>query len=172
MAKQVINLGTAPNGAGGDDRRSAWQKAIANFDELYAAVAGVFNRSNIVGTVSQNAGVPTGAILQSGTNANGYWVKYADGTLVCTGERYLGGQTSAAAGGIFYAGPFSGFNFPHPFVGSPKVTINIVSPSGLRWASNGSALPTATSSGAFFVLGPAASIDYPTATYTAIGRWF
>lgn len=35
MSKQNINLGTAPNGAGGDDRRSAWVKAIANFKELY-----------------------------------------------------------------------------------------------------------------------------------------
>lgn len=40
MAKQVINLGTAPSGAGGDDRRSAWIKAIANFDEIYAALGG------------------------------------------------------------------------------------------------------------------------------------
>ncbi|MNJ32906.1 hypothetical protein D3C77_275840 [compost metagenome] len=41
MAKQVINLGTAPSGAGGDDRRSAWQKAISNFNELYDWITGV-----------------------------------------------------------------------------------------------------------------------------------
>jgi len=35
MAKQVINLGASPSGAGGDDRRSAWVKARANFTELY-----------------------------------------------------------------------------------------------------------------------------------------
>lgn len=36
MAKQVINLGAAGNnGAGGDDRRSAWLKGKANFTELY-----------------------------------------------------------------------------------------------------------------------------------------
>ncbi|MFV3288528.1 hypothetical protein ACNFBR_07310 [Pseudomonas sp. NY11955] len=40
MTKQVINLGSSPNGAGGDDRRSAWLKAIANFDEIYAALGG------------------------------------------------------------------------------------------------------------------------------------
>lgn len=83
MAKQVINVGTAPSGAGGDDRRSAWLKAIANFDELYTAVVGVFNRSNIVGAVSQSAGVPTGAIIQRGNNGNGEFVRYADGTQIC-----------------------------------------------------------------------------------------
>lgn len=39
MTKQTINLGTAPNGADGDTQRSAWAKAGANFDELYASTA-------------------------------------------------------------------------------------------------------------------------------------
>jgi len=41
MAKQTVSLGTAPAGAGGDDRRSAWLKAIANFNELYDWLTGV-----------------------------------------------------------------------------------------------------------------------------------
>nr|WP_314614846.1 hypothetical protein [uncultured Pseudomonas sp.] len=41
MAKQVINLGASPTGAGGDDRRSAWVKARSNFTELYNWIAGV-----------------------------------------------------------------------------------------------------------------------------------
>lgn len=83
MAKQTINLGTAPSGAGGDDRRSAWLKAIANFDELYNFIATAFNRANILGTVGQASGVPTGAIIQRGSNANGEYVRYADGTQIC-----------------------------------------------------------------------------------------
>lgn len=41
MAKQTINLGTAPLGSGGDTPRSAWIKAQSNFDELYGAGVGV-----------------------------------------------------------------------------------------------------------------------------------
>ena len=41
MAKQTVSLGAAPAGAGGDDRRSAWLKAIANFNELYDWLTGV-----------------------------------------------------------------------------------------------------------------------------------
>ncbi|MHC8408280.1 pyocin knob domain-containing protein [Pseudomonas sp. TMB3-21] len=36
MAKQTINLGTAPTGVGGDTPRSAFTKAQSNFDELYS----------------------------------------------------------------------------------------------------------------------------------------
>jgi len=45
-----------------------------------------YKKSNILGTVSESSGVPTGAIIESGSNANGEFVKYADGTLICTAE--------------------------------------------------------------------------------------
>jgi len=40
MSKQVINLGTAPTGVGGDTPRSAFTKAQSNFDEIYTALGG------------------------------------------------------------------------------------------------------------------------------------
>ena len=45
--------------------------------------AKLFRRDNILGTVSQSGGVPTGAIIERGSNANGEFVKYADGTMIC-----------------------------------------------------------------------------------------
>ena len=48
--------------------------------------AEVFKQSNILGTVSESGGVPTGAIIERGSNSNGEFVKYADGTLICYGE--------------------------------------------------------------------------------------
>ncbi|KXK67208.1 hypothetical protein BC89_33725, partial [Pseudomonas monteilii] len=47
MTKQVINLGTAPSGAGGDDRRSAWLKAKANFTELYNWISGLAHGDDV-----------------------------------------------------------------------------------------------------------------------------
>ena len=44
----------------------------------------VYNQTNILGTVSQLSGVPTGAIIERGSNANGEYVKFADGTMICT----------------------------------------------------------------------------------------
>lgn len=42
-----------------------------------------YKRKNILGVVSQTAGIPTGAIIERGSNANGEYIKLADGTLVC-----------------------------------------------------------------------------------------
>lgn len=37
----------------------------------------------LVGTVSQSGGVPTGAVVERGSNANGQYVRFADGTQIC-----------------------------------------------------------------------------------------
>ena len=87
MAKQVINLGTAPAGAGGDDRRSAWLKAINNFNELYTALgapasgaipAGIAAAAPILGDPA------AGALMRAGSNANGYYFQFASGLLIAT----------------------------------------------------------------------------------------
>ncbi|WP_370207589.1 DUF2793 domain-containing protein [Pararhodobacter marinus] len=38
---------------------------------------------NLVGPVGQSAGIPTGAVLERGANANGSYVRLADGTQIC-----------------------------------------------------------------------------------------
>ena len=43
-----------------------------------------YDRGNILGAVSQTYGVPTGAIIESGSNANGTYIKFADGTMIET----------------------------------------------------------------------------------------
>lgn len=42
-----------------------------------------FRRGNILGTVSQTGGTPTGAIIERGANANGDFTRFADGTQIC-----------------------------------------------------------------------------------------
>ena len=44
----------------------------------------IFGRRSILGTVSQSGGVPTGAVIQRGSNSNGEFVRFADGTQICT----------------------------------------------------------------------------------------
>ena len=39
-----------------------------------------------VGTVSESSGTPTGHIIERGSNSNGEFIKYADGTLICLAE--------------------------------------------------------------------------------------
>ena len=44
----------------------------------------LYGRDSILGTVSESGGVPTGAIIERGSNANGEYVKFADGTMICS----------------------------------------------------------------------------------------
>lgn len=55
----------ADNGSWGD-----WRKIV--------------HTGNVVGTVSQSAGLPTGSVIERGSNANGEYVRYADGTQWAT----------------------------------------------------------------------------------------
>jgi hypothetical protein len=65
--------------------------------------------NSAVGTVSESSGAPTGDIIERGSNANGEYVKYADGTLICWGE-----ITAPADGGT---GAKTGtWTFPSEFI--------------------------------------------------------
>lgn len=58
---------------------------IATFGKWYK----VYAQDGILGAVSQSGGVPSGAVLERGSNANGEYLKLADGTLICTASRAL-----------------------------------------------------------------------------------
>lgn len=78
----------------------------------------------IVGTVSQSGGVPTGAIIETGSNANGDYTKWADGTMVCRFRTSF----SASIGTAFQGGFRSGSNnwtFPVAFAAAstPHCTV-------------------------------------------------
>ena len=42
-----------------------------------------YHRGNVLGTVSQASGVPTGAVVERGSNTNGDYIRFADGTQIC-----------------------------------------------------------------------------------------
>ncbi|WP_291732351.1 hypothetical protein [Leisingera sp. F5] len=77
-------------GTGSPGAFQIWQRGVGNL--LYRRFAsGVptdwaefFTSANILGTVSQSGGIPTGAVIERGSNANGEYVRLADGTQICT----------------------------------------------------------------------------------------
>ena len=81
-----------------------------------------YTTGNILGPVSQSDGVPTGAIIERGSNANGEFVKYADGTLICThsfGFTHAG--VDSIGGSLFRTGHQGPLAFPVAFVSAPQV---------------------------------------------------
>jgi len=67
-----------------------------------------------VGAVSQSGGTPTGALIERGSNSNGNYVKFADGTQICTGSVTLTYLSSAVLRGVW--------TFPSSFSVSPDIS--------------------------------------------------
>ena len=74
----------------------------------------VYSQKTVLGAVSQSAGVPTGAVIESGSNANGRYTKFASGLLECR-------QTMNAASGAAVT-----WTFPSAFIEGPVVTGNAI----------------------------------------------
>ena len=80
----------------------------------------IYHTGNLLGTVSATGTypnlVPTGAIMEAGSNANGQYVKYADGTMICRHAINLG--SAAAFGAGTYSNPYrtTVFNWTYPAV--------------------------------------------------------
>ena len=134
--------------------------------------AGAYAKNNILGTVSQTAGIPTGAVIERGTNGNGEYVKYADGTLICTFSRTRSVAVSSAYGALFYNGSTVGSgDFPAAFTAIPWVGITIDS-SGGCWSALISG-PTTANWGSYYILsGVSRAASTIVERYLAIGRWY
>lgn len=94
-----------------------------------------FGNRNILGAVSQSAGVPTGAIIERGTNTNGNYIRFADGTQVCTHRLFAGSITYSGAGTL--ASPYRSYAYnwvyPATFVsadirlaGTPEFAVGLI----------------------------------------------
>ncbi|GAB1361991.1 hypothetical protein MASR1M32_12270 [Rhodobacter sp.] len=81
----------------------------------------LFSRHNLVGAVSQTAGVPTGRVVERGSNANGEYVRFADGTQICTAYLNL----------PFAAGAYVGvvWSFPAVFAVGSTPTVCVATDS-------------------------------------------
>lgn len=285
MTQQIINLGAAGSGAGGDSARTAFEKAIANFAELYQQVAGMaplasppltgnptaptppptdndtsiattafvraamglfglgtdavparndlntlttagiyqfniptsgspgfnygavlvlaratnevvqiawdivtetqvsrkliggtwspwraaYHAGNILGTVSQSGGAPTGAIIERGSNANGEYVRFADGTQICTVYKVKAAAAGILANGVYYwSEPWA---FPAAFISAPSLTIGAFVAGVLSWGSADGQTGDSTIGylNAFANIAATADVHYRA---IAIGRWY
>lgn len=119
--------------------------------------------ADILGLVSQAAGVPTGAVIESGSNANGTFMKLADGTMICTATTASITWPAGSSGGWTWT-------FPAAFAGVPPKML-AMNYTNSPHAFNQSTLPTSTSSGNVYI-GGAANGASGSGCVLAIGRWF
>lgn len=132
--------------------------------------AGAYAKTNILGSVSQTSGVPTGAVVERGSNANGEYVKYADGRLECK----LVQSTSVAvttASGPTWLGAAPAWTYPVPFVGTTPWVDLKASASG-RVTLTCEFLSGLTSAQSTLIDLVSSTTNTYKLTYIAIGRWF
>jgi hypothetical protein len=138
------------------------------------AAGEIYGQGNILGTVSQSGGVPTGAIIERGSNANGEFVKYADGTMICSILRAnaLNGTPTLSAAPIHFSADQT-WTYPAAFVVKPAIALNgerSSSDATAVWAATRGATTTTATVRAYSTLSSAVlGFDIHA---IAIGRWF
>ncbi|PZX14352.1 uncharacterized protein DUF2793 [Palleronia aestuarii] len=81
-----------------------------------------YGPGNVLGPVSQAGGVPTGAVIERGTNTNGTYTRFADGTQICT-QQVNFPSPDRAYGAIFSSGNVDAiWTYPKPFIDIPAVS--------------------------------------------------
>lgn len=110
----------------------------------------------------------SGGIAQRGSNANGDWVKFIDGTLICTHRVSYGGE-SMSAYGYLYEGDPKNWTFPATFVNVPSTS----SDSFDIYPGIGFSIIEAQNTNTAVYKSVSTFADSATKTYglTAIGRW-
>ncbi|MGP8291752.1 hypothetical protein ACT3OH_15920 [Vreelandella zhanjiangensis] len=114
-----IRIEYAPIGSQSTGNRKWWTTYNSTGGQLLPWVE-AFTTGNILGTISQSDGIPTGAIIERGENANGQYVKLTDGTLFCWLRNDNNGQNWDFSGYI----DRQIWEFPHHFASGsvPAVT--------------------------------------------------
>ena len=143
-----------------------WHRVSISAGTAWSAWSQVYTGRSILGTVSQTGGVPTGAIIQRGSNANGEFVRFADGTQICWHTLALG-AANVASGALFRSETVT-WPFPAAFSIAPSVPPP-GSGSTLRWTMVGA--PTTSSVGARS-LSTISDTGAANGMFMAIGRWF
>ena len=140
----------------------------------------VFDQTNILGAVSQVAGVPTGRIIENGSNANGRYVRFADGTQVVWGSFSMGSIASFGSGTLAdpYRTSVFGWTYPVSFSGaSPFVAhharVGFTAARGAVYITRNGALGLVSVEGLqAYRTSSVSNADEVTAHMMAIGRWF
>lgn len=164
---------------------STWQDALS-FDAASGAVTGVSVQSgptdttpgrlmradygycagNIVGTVAEIGGVPSGAIIESGSTVDGEYTRFANGLQICTSPQ-IAVDVDVSIGALFKSTTQT-WTYPATFVAAPVVNGGNVSDVANLWVASGQSGIADCSAVAFAHV----STTGETFSLTAIGRWF
>jgi hypothetical protein len=120
----------------------------------------------VVGTVAQSSGRSIGAVIERGSNANGEYARFADGTQICTFAA-PGVDTTITSGPLFRSPDYS-WTYPVAFAATPTWSVSVQASS--RWGN--CRQTSGTTVGTFNQYSTISSTSVLAWSLTAIGRWF
>lgn len=142
-----------------DDNTTNNSNAIGNLSDLTTPVV-----SSLVGAIN--------SIVESGSNENGNWIKYADGTMICTKEITLTTAMTNSWGALYESDTLSLGNFPQTFISKPIVSITNNGTAGRGAIIEASWGTTTTSVGSCWLCrGTSLQADDYYFNIIAIGKW-
>ena len=164
----------------------------AQVDDLNTTIIGVdniaSNKPDAIGTYAENPmdtyncvyiNDAINSIIESGSNANGNWIKYNDGTMICTATKLFENvSVTNSWGNLYETEELTLGNFPQPFISTPE-GINCIMITNSNSSGKGSGgfveyivQTTNTSWGKTAIAKPASSVAANIGlSLIAIGKW-
>lgn len=114
-----------------------------------------------------------GYIVESGSNDNGSWIKYSDGTMICTKTTSIITPITSPWGALYESGDVILGQFPQAFISNPRVSVTNNSSSGAGALIEAVFSVTTTSAGKCWLCrGTSRDSQTPyVLDIIAIGRW-
>ncbi|TPK38708.1 hypothetical protein [Mesorhizobium sp. B2-5-3] len=123
-----------------------------------------FRQGNILATVAQSGGVPTGGLIESGSNANGSYARFANGTQIIS-RQFTCVDTGPATAA--FPATFIDTSYSVGAIGNGSTSSSVTSIKAASKATNSAAFVANFVSASFPSQYVTAGIDI-----LAIGRWF
>lgn len=117
--------------------------------------------NEVVGTVGNDSGYPSGSVIERGSNANGRYIRFADGTQICTATlTSTGGSFNWIFPAVFSSAPDAVDGTPRTSTGNARI---------MAVAGSGGSLSITFN---FRTASDTAASDGSEATVFVIGRWY
>lgn len=117
--------------------------------------------------VDSAGNVASDSFSVDGSNSNGSWIKYSDGTMICTG--YFSASLGTVNWGPYYASYGGNLNFPAAFISTPRAFTSFGGSSSNTYSTFVAGLSSTYIN--VYVLKFYSATATTQYSYIAIGRW-
>lgn len=133
----------------------------------------IYDQGSVLSAVSQSGGVPTGGLLEYGSNGNGSYLRLADGTQICWKVLSGQGPINTVYGAGYSSASISFGALPASFAAAPGRVLSSFGSSAARSGVEGAGTPSTSDGGSCYLtrMSTSAATDF-TVVAVFIGRWF